>query len=156
MGQRLVLVGQSITRYGAVILLVWSGAMKFLPLEAEGVTPLVALGVIEIAIGLLIAVRPLWPMVSAIGSLLAAGMILTTLTFLFSTSGTEPSLGGFPAIAPVSGQIVLKDVVLLGAALSSAGEALIASGAKASTNARRADTSPSGRSRSSIPKGAQS
>jgi reactive chlorine resistance protein C len=85
------------------------------------------LGVIEIAIGLLIALRPVWPMVSAIGSLLAAVIILTTVTFLFSTPASEPSLGGFSAIAAMPGQIVFKDVVLLGAALSSAGEALVAS-----------------------------
>jgi len=127
--------------------LLWTGAMKFIPHEAGGVESFIAinplmcwdygvmslcslsavLGVIEIAIGLLIALRPLWPMVSAIGSLLAAGMILTTLTFLFSTPASGPNLGGFPAIAAVPGQIVFKDVVLFGAALSSAGEALVAS-----------------------------
>jgi uncharacterized membrane protein YkgB len=121
--------------------------MKFIPRDVGGIEPLIAfsprmcwdygvmsicsfsavLGVIEIAIGLLIALRPVWPMVSAIGSLLAAGLVLTTLTILFSTSASEPNLGGFPAIAAVHGQFVFKDVVLLGAALSSAGEALAAS-----------------------------
>jgi len=142
MGQRLHLAGHSLARYGAVILLLWTGAMKFIPSEAEGIKTLVAnsaliswvygvmsvstfsavLGVIEIAIGLLIALRPLWPMVSAIGSLLAVGMFLIILTFLFSTPEREPSLG-----AAVRWQFVLKDVVLLGVALSSAGEALVAS-----------------------------
>jgi uncharacterized membrane protein YkgB len=41
-----------------------------------------------------------------------------------STPGWEPSLGGFPALAVVPGQFLLKDVVLLGAALWSLGEAL--------------------------------
>src|SRR5713101_2486887 len=146
MGQRLILTGHSLTRYGAVVLLLWTGAMKFILSEAEGIKPLIAnspltswvygvvsistfsavLGVFEIAIVLLIALRPLWPLVSAIGSLLAVGMILTTLAFLFATPGSALSLGGFPAIA-APGQLVLKDVVLLGAALSSAGEALVAS-----------------------------
>jgi reactive chlorine resistance protein C len=146
MSQRLILAGQSLTRYGAAVILLWAGAVKFIPCEAEGIKPLIAnspltswvygvmsvgtfsavLGVIEIAIGLLIALRPLWPMVSAIGSLLAVGIILTTLTFLFSTPRREPRLGEFPAIA-LPGRFVLKDVVLLGAALSSAGEALVAS-----------------------------
>jgi uncharacterized membrane protein YkgB len=40
------------------------------------------LGVVEIAIGVLIALRPIWPMGSALGSGLAAGMFLTTLSFL--------------------------------------------------------------------------
>ena len=78
----------------------------------------------EIAIGLLIALRPLLPLSSAVGSGLAAMMFLTTLTFLISTPGWEPSLGGFPALSTVPGQFVLKDIVLLGAALYTAGEAL--------------------------------
>ena len=35
----------------------------------------------------------------------------------------EPSLGGFPAVSAMPGQFVLKDIVLLGAALWTAGEA---------------------------------
>jgi len=147
MGRRFHLAGHLLARYGAAALLLWTGAMKFIPHEAGGAEPFIAisplmcwdygvmslfsfsavLGVIEIAIGLLIALRPLWPMISATGSLLAAGIILTSLTFLFSTPASEPNLAGFPAIAAVPGQIVFKDVVLLGAALSSAGEALVAS-----------------------------
>jgi uncharacterized membrane protein YkgB len=80
--------------------------------------------VVEIAIGVLIALRPVWPMGSAVGSGLAAGMFLTTLSFLVTTPGWEPSLGGFPALSAMPGQSLLKDVVLLGVALSSAGEAL--------------------------------
>jgi quercetin dioxygenase-like cupin family protein len=51
-------------------------------------------------------------------------MFLTTLTFLFSTPGWEPSLGGFPALSAMPGQFLLKDIVLLAAALWSLGEAL--------------------------------
>ena len=75
-------------------------------------------------IGVLIALRPVWPMGSAVGSGLAAGMFLTTLSFLVTTPGWEPSLGGFPALSAMPGQSLLKDVVLLGVALWSAGEAL--------------------------------
>jgi uncharacterized membrane protein YkgB len=50
-------------------------------------------------------------------------MFLTTLSFLVTTPGWEPSLGGFPALSAMPGQFLLKDVVLLGAALWSAGEA---------------------------------
>jgi reactive chlorine resistance protein C len=147
MGQRLHLAGHSLARYSSAILLLWTGAMKFIPCEATGINPLIAnsplmswdcgvtsvstfsivFGVIEIAIGLLIGLRPLWPMVSATGSLLGAGMFLTGFTVLFTTPGSELSLGGFPAIAAVPGQPVLKDIVLFGVALSSAGEAFVAS-----------------------------
>jgi hypothetical protein len=55
------------------------------------------LGVVGFVIGVLIAIRPVWLLGSATGSGLAAGMFLTTLTFLITTSGREPSLGGFRA-----------------------------------------------------------
>jgi reactive chlorine resistance protein C len=52
-------------------------------------------------------------------------MFVTTLSFLLTTPGVwEASLGGFPAISVLPGQFLLKDVVLLGAALSTLGESL--------------------------------
>ena len=65
--------------------------------------------------GLGIALRYVVPVVSGIASLLSVGMFLTTLSFLFTTPGWEPTLG-FPAISALPGQFVLKDIVLLGAA----------------------------------------
>src|ERR1700757_3750797 len=141
--ERLKRIGMYVTRYGPVIVLRWMGGRKFTAYEAEGIKPLVAnsplmgwvyrlmsvggfsslLGVVEIAIGGLIALRPVWPMGSAVGSGLAAGMFLTTLSFLVTTPGWEPSLGGFPALSAMPGQFLLKDVVLLGVALFTAGEA---------------------------------
>jgi reactive chlorine resistance protein C len=59
-----------------------------------------------------------------VGSVLAVGMFLTTLSFMLTTPGVwEATEGGFPALSVVPGQFVLKDVVLLGAALWSFGEA---------------------------------
>src|SRR5207245_10542621 len=81
------------------------------------------LGIVEIAIAGLIALRPLSPKLSSIGSASAVLMFLTTLSFLFSTPGWEPSLGGFPALSALPGQFLLKDVILLGAAVSTFGEA---------------------------------
>jgi uncharacterized membrane protein YkgB len=82
------------------------------------------LGVVEVAIAILIALRPSSPKTSTVGSALAVVMFLTTLSFLFSTPGWEPSLGGFPALSALPGQFLLKDVVLLGAAIWSLGESL--------------------------------
>jgi uncharacterized membrane protein YkgB len=82
------------------------------------------LGVVEIAIAAMIAWRPVSAKVAAIGSGLAVMMFLTTLTFLLSTPGWEPNLGGFPALSVVPGQFIIKDLVLLAAALWSLGEAL--------------------------------
>jgi uncharacterized membrane protein YkgB len=137
-------VGVHLIRYGLVLVVAWIGAMKFTAYEANGIQPLVAnspfmgwvyhvvsvqavsnvLGLAEIAIATMIALRPLAATVAAVGSGAAVVMFLTTLSFLVSTPGWEPSLGGFPALAVVPGQFLLKDVVLLGAALWSLSAAL--------------------------------
>jgi reactive chlorine resistance protein C len=117
--------------------------MKFTEYEAKGIQPLVAhsplmswmygfltirafsiaLGVVEVAIAILIGLRHWSAKASAVGSGGALLMFLTTLSFLFSTPGWEPSLGGFPSLSALPGQFLLKDVVLLGAAIWSLGEA---------------------------------
>ena len=121
----------------------WIGLMKFTEYEAKGIQPLVAhsplmswmygfltvrafsnaLGVVEVAIAILIGLRHWSAKASALGSAGAVLMFLTTLSFLFSTPGWEPSLGGFPSLSALPGQFLLKDVVLLGAAIWSFGEA---------------------------------
>ena len=60
---------------------------------------------------------------SRIRTLIAGLTFLATLTFLFSLPGWEKSLGGLPAFSG-SGGFVLKDVVLLGAALWTLGDSL--------------------------------
>ena len=137
-------VGKEILRWGLVVVVGWIGAMKFTAYEAMGIQPLVAhspllhwtynflsvrsfstmLGFIEIGTAALIALRSVSPKASAIGSFLAIGLFLTTLSFLFSTPGWEPSLGGFPALSALPGQFLLKDIVLLGASVWSLGESL--------------------------------
>lgn len=138
--------GGQIVRYGLVIVLLWIGGMKFTAYEAEGITVFVAnspfmswvykifsigqfsalLGGVEILTALLIAARPVSARLSAIGSALAVGMFLTTLGFLLTTPGVIETSLGFPALSVVPGQFLIKDVVLLGAALWSAGESLTA------------------------------
>lgn len=137
-------IGCELARYSLVVVVGWIGFMKFTGYEAEGIRPFVAnsplmswaygvlsvrgfsnvLGVVEVAIAVLIAARPIAPRVSALGSALAVAMFLTTLSFLFTTPGVwEPSLGGFPALSAVPGQFLFKDLALLGIALWSFGEA---------------------------------
>jgi reactive chlorine resistance protein C len=122
--------------------------MKFTRYEAQGIQPPVAhipllgwmyhiwtarqlaeLGVVEISTDFLIALRPWSRKASAIGSAAVVAIFLTRLSFLFSTRGWEPSLGGFPALSCAVGQFLVKDVVLLGAAIGSLGEALTHEGA---------------------------
>jgi len=131
-----------------VVVVGWIGLMKFTAYEAEGIrlyvanSPLMSwvygtmsvrgfsavLGVVEVAVALLIAARPLSPRVCALGSALAVGMFLTTLSFLASTPGVwEPSAGGFPALSGKPGQFLIKDLALLGISLWSLGESWQAS-----------------------------
>ena len=144
-GLRLQKIGEFLIRYGLVLVLGWIGAMKFTAYEAAGIQGLVVssplmnwmykvfslqatsniIGVAEIAAALLIAIRPISAKLSAIGSVLAVCTFLATLTFLFSLPGWEKSLGGFPALSG-SGGFLLKDVVLLGAALFTLGDSLTA------------------------------
>src|SRR6266481_4505706 len=142
-GLRIQAAGALVLRYGLVLVIGWIGLMKFTGYEAKGIQPLVAhsplmswmygfltvrafsnaLGVVEVAIAILIGLRHWSAKASALGSAGAVLMFLTTLSFLFSTPGWEPSLGGFPALSAMPGQFLLKDVVLLGAAIWSLGEA---------------------------------
>lgn len=135
--------GQFLIRYGLVIVLGWIGAMKFTAYEAKGIegliktSPLMSwlynflslqatsnlIGVTELLAAVLIAIKPLAAKLSAVGSVLAICTFLSTLTFLFSLPGWEKSLGGFPALSG-SGDFLLKDVVLLGAALFTLGDSL--------------------------------
>lgn len=143
----LQLLGSHILRYGLVLVILWIGLMKFTAYEANGIQPLVAtsplmswmyrcvsvrdfssgLGIVEVTIAVLIAFRPWLPLVSAAGSAGATMMFLTTISFLFSAPGWEPALGGFPALSASVGQFLVKDVVLLGAAVWTYGEAYAAS-----------------------------
>ena len=138
-------LGAFLIRYGLVLVLGWIGAMKFTAYEAEGIKSLVetsplmswmyrvlslqatsnVIGVTELIAAALIAIRPLSAKLSATGSVLAVLTFLTTLTFLFSLPGWEKSLGGFPALSG-SGGFLLKDIVLLGAALFTLGDSLAA------------------------------
>jgi reactive chlorine resistance protein C len=131
-------------RYGLVVVIGWIGLMKFTSYEAYGIEPLVSnsplmswmygifsvttfsalLGVVEVAAALLLAVKPWAPRLSAVGSVIAIGLFVATITFLFTTPGVfEASQGGFPMLSP-SGQFLIKDVALLGVSIWTLTDAL--------------------------------
>jgi uncharacterized membrane protein YkgB len=134
--------GGALLRYGLVLLLHWFGAFKFTAAEAHAIEPLVAnspllawmyavasprvvsgfVGVSEIVVALLVALRPLSAAASVAGSLAAIGIFVVTLSFLATTPGSWAVVEGFPIPAGAGGFIV-KDLFLLGAAVWSAGEA---------------------------------
>ena len=79
------------------------------------------LGCIIVALGILIALHPLFPQVAAVGSFLVILMACTTLSFLATTpeawvSGPGYSVHGFPFLA-LPGLLVVKDCIMLGAAM---------------------------------------
>ncbi|HKY36591.1 MAG TPA: DUF417 family protein [Polyangiaceae bacterium] len=141
---RLYAAGLGILRYGLAFLLLLWGSFKFAAFEAEAIRPLLdnspllswllqvlgvrgasaAIGVLELVMGAAIAARRLWPRVSGYAGLAASGTFAITLSFLFTTPG---------ALEPTSatGGFLLKDLILLGAALLTAAEAFGAAGSQA-------------------------
>jgi reactive chlorine resistance protein C len=144
LSRMLEVIGMLLMRYGLVLILFWIGLMKFTTYEANAIKPLVehspfmgwmysvmsvqaasnVIGVIEVATAVLMALQPWSAIASVIGSAMASFTFLLTLSFLFSTPGWEPTLGGFPALSVAPGQFILKDLLLLGAAVWSLGDSL--------------------------------
>ncbi len=141
----LIVVGGYVLRCGLVLLILWFGVFKFTDAEARAIQPLIeqsplvswlyqltdvrgvsrTVGIVEIAIGLMIALRPFSSSLSAIGSLAAVGMFVTTLSFLVTTPGMWAWVEGY-LVPSDAGAFLIKDILLLGAALWTAGEALSA------------------------------
>jgi uncharacterized membrane protein YkgB len=72
------------------------------------------LGVLELTAAVLLAIKPLSPKLSIVGSLVAILLFISTVSFLFTTPGvSEPTGGGFPALS-LLGEFLLKDIPLLG------------------------------------------
>jgi uncharacterized membrane protein YkgB len=134
--------GRIVSRYGLVIVLAWIGYGKYVKMEARVLiehSPLMSwiydflsvgavahtLGTTEIVAAVLIALRPWWPSVSAVGSAMAVVLFLGTVSFLFTTPGLAVGdLFGVPILGAQPGQFLLKDLVLLGVALWTLGESL--------------------------------
>ncbi|SRX94209.1 hypothetical protein [Candidatus Koribacter versatilis Ellin345] [Mycobacterium shimoidei] len=139
--------GQTISRYGLVIVLAWIGFGKYVKMESRVLiqhSPLMswvyhflsvhavaaALGTAEIVAAVLIAVRPFWPKVSAVGSAMAVVLLLGTLSFLITTPGVAAAHAGpIPVLSAQPGQFLLKDLVLIGVAVWTLGDSLVAAAA---------------------------
>ena len=135
-------LGMHVSRYGLVVTLLLIGALKFTAGEAQGIQLLVAssplmfwlyrifslqavsnlIGMIEIVVALLVALRPFSARLSFIGSIGAIVTFVLTVSFLFSTPGAVQFSHGFPVLGD-AGQFLIKDLVLLGASIWTAGEA---------------------------------
>ncbi|MBI2682522.1 MAG: DUF417 family protein [Acidobacteriales bacterium] len=140
--QRSSSVAGFLLRYGLVLTLGWIGFVKFQRFEAEGIMGLIQnspfmswmyrvwgmqtvsniIGSTELIAAGLLAVKPLYPRLSLIGSALCVVTFLTTLSFMFTTPGLYDKELGFPYIS--AGGFLLKDVILLGASVWTAADAL--------------------------------
>jgi uncharacterized membrane protein YkgB len=139
--------GKLLSRYGLVIVLAWIGFGKYVKMEARMLiehSPLMSwiydvfsattvargLGTMEIVAALLLALGPVWPRMSAVGSALAVVLFLGTLSFLFTTPGVVSThAAGLPVLSALPGQFLLKDLVLIGVALWTLGDSLKAASA---------------------------
>jgi reactive chlorine resistance protein C len=136
-------VGFSVMRCGLATTFLWVGALKFKDYEVQNAEPLVTaspltsrlyeklgaqklgrlIGVTQITLGSLIAAKPFAPQASAVGSFGAAAMMLGTLSFLATTPEAWQEGRGMPQLSML-GEALLKDGVLLGAAILTAAESL--------------------------------
>lgn len=136
-------VGRYLVRYALVVVIAWIGALKYTGYEAAAIQPLIAhspifswlysilsvrdfaavLGSVELVTALLIAIRPLAPRISVIGSAMGILLFLGTLSFLFTTPGVTAA-SGFPVLSALPGQFLLKDLVLVTASLWTLGDSL--------------------------------
>lgn len=126
----------------------WIGAMKFTAYEAQGIAPFVtnspmlswmhptlgvqgasiAIGVVELAIGVLLLARWFAPRLAVLGAAMSIITYLITLSFMLTTPGvTAAEAGGFPALSAEVGQFLAKDMVLLAASVVLLGDALLRS-----------------------------
>ena len=137
-------LGEAVFRYGLAAVFVWIGLLKFTAYEAKNIEPLVTnsplwawalqaiglrglsnvIGVVEILIGVLIAMRSVSPRMSMLGSVGAIVTFLITLSFMLTTPGVWEPGYGFGFLSALPGQFLTKDLVLLGVAVWTAGETL--------------------------------
>jgi uncharacterized membrane protein YkgB len=138
----LVKAGQLVTTYGLVVVLAWIGFGKYVKMDAKVLiehSPLMSwifhflsattvargLGTMEIIAALLIALRPVWPRASIVGSALAVVLFVGTLSFLFTTPGVVVAHAlGLPVLSAQPGQFLLKDLVLIGVAIWTLGDSV--------------------------------
>jgi uncharacterized membrane protein YkgB len=133
----------SVIRYGLVLVLIGIGLLKFTKLEAEAIRPLAEnspffswvfdllstrmfsslTGVIEVTIGILIALRQLSPTLSVFGSIGAIITFMIILTFMVSSPMHIHKGLTIPFIPYSPWQFFIIHLILLGASVWTAYEA---------------------------------
>lgn len=136
-----IALGQFLLRYGLAIAFIWLGLMKLKNSEADYLKDVLSnssvfswmlkyitsyafsqmVAYLQMLIGLMIALKPVARKVSFVGGIIAVVVLLLSVTTLFTSSYVWLSPYGFPELSKL-GQSILKDVVLLGAAMWCAGD----------------------------------
>ena len=126
-------LGAVLGRYGLVVVIGRIGALKFANFEAHQIQPLVAnspfmgwrydflpvytfsalLGVVELALLLLLAIKPLPQTLHPRKSARHSAFHIDGELSIHHSGVGEPAGGGFPAIS-LTGEFLLKDIPLLG------------------------------------------
>jgi reactive chlorine resistance protein C len=137
--EKFMTIGANLSRYGVVFLLLLFGLYKFTVTEAEAIKPLIdnsflfnwlnrimniyaiskMIGIVEIIAAIGIGLRFYDSKVAFYGSILGSIIFSTTLTFLFTT----PGMIAKSEWLWLPDGFIIKDLVLLGFCLWSAGEA---------------------------------
>ena len=125
-----------ILHYGLAIVYIWLGIMKFKNTEADSLKELLSnsaiyswmlkyithyafamlIAWVQIFIGLLILAKPISKRLSFWGGALASVLLIMSISTLFVSDFVWQAPYGFPELSRL-GQSILKDTVLLGAAL---------------------------------------
>ncbi|MEP6565608.1 MAG: DUF417 family protein [Mesorhizobium sp.] len=141
-GANILKIGRFIALAGVVLPLLLIGGLKFTQTEVEALKPLIGgtpwlawlypvlgeagasylLGVVEIATALLLLTSPWAPRAGVVAGALATLIFLTTCSIMLALPIWDPALG-FPALSPL-GSFLIKDVALLGIAVTVLGESL--------------------------------
>ena len=135
--------GRVIALIGIVLPLLLIGSLKFTSFEIEALKPLIGgtpwlawmytvfgeattsylIGIAEIVAALMLLASPWSARAGVFGGALAALIFLVTSSMLIALPVWEQSLGGFPALNG-AGQFLLKDIALLGIALTTLGASM--------------------------------
>ncbi|MBS2209794.1 DUF417 family protein [Carboxylicivirga mesophila] len=134
-------LGQFLLRYGLAVAFIWLGLMKLKNSEADYLKDVLSnsamlgwllkyitpyafsqlVAYLQMLIGIMIAAKPVARKLSFVGGVLATIVLFLSVTTLFTSSYVWLPPYGFPELSKL-GQSILKDVILLGAAMWCVGD----------------------------------
>lgn len=127
-------IGYYVSLFGTALILLWIGAFKFTPTEANAIKPLIEhhpfsfwmyhifsvqtvsniVGIVEIIIALLLLLSLQWVSIKKYAGIGMCVIFIMTLSYLFTTPGMWRWVDGFL----VTDSFILKDLLFLGFGIS--------------------------------------